>query len=143
MVFRLMSKLTLLTARTPGKSLTRSLISSTFSVGIMDRLLNLTGGKLQPSPRQFKYFLSCELLDVGSELGIEPIRSIRLGHRPVGDVVGLVEELVGGLVSRAHFAIQNVHDEVDAAVGGLNRGQTHGQFERAIGIVNLFVFNFV
>src|SRR5512139_2653122 len=124
MVFRLMLKLTLLTARTPGKSLTRSLISSTFSVGIMDRLLNLAGGRLRPSPRQFIYFLSYELVDVRTKLGVEPFSRIFLGHGPVGDVVGLVEKLFGRIRSWLHLAIHYIHDQVDATMGCFDRGQT-------------------
>jgi hypothetical protein len=41
-----------LTARTPGESFTRSLISSTFSVAFMPRLLEFDGGKTSALPRQ-------------------------------------------------------------------------------------------
>ena len=82
-------------------------------------------------------------LYVGSELGVQPVSGIGSRHGPVGNVVGFVEMLFCGLRGRFHLAVGNVHDQVDAALGSLNRGKTHGELERAVGVVDLFHLDFV
>ena len=126
-VFRFMSKLTSSTARTPGNSFTRSLISRTFSVGSMHRSLKLAGGKLRLPPpvfislalysdyrggsdtsplgrMSFHDISDLPLLNISPELIIQPIDSIFTRHRPEGNVVSFVEVLFRRLRGGFHLA---------------------------------------
>ena len=82
-------------------------------------------------------------LDIGAELGVEPGGGFGLFHRPVGDVVGLVELLLGRLRGHGQLAGRDIHDKVDAAATGLDGREAHGELEGAVRVVDLLVLDLI
>ena len=102
-------------------------------------------GDLHPFADICRFFFHGRLrnFNLSAELSVQPVRRVLFRHRPVGDVVSLVEELFRGIVGPSDVAVGNIHDQVNTSASGLNGRKAHRQFQRAVRIIYLIVFNFV